>query len=273
MAEKVSTADRPSTVAGPWMVLATLSLFVVVPASVFIAWQVMEADFADVEREPLVWAERARWPVYDVKPKPLEHGVMSQARTGKTYKDYGFDPGEAMIQSIARCRALAESGDAFFTGDTQDALAAEWEAQPNHFYAAALLALWYQNAVAATGDAMGAEAVDEWWELAFAVSPAALVQGVSNEAGEAVGDFDVGTVAIAFDTVDPEADAIDTELVVLVFPEVRTDASGVWHLPIFKTIFRVIDPALGPPIPNDPQQSVWQTHVGQVGRLPTIVRD
>ncbi|MEM8781573.1 MAG: hypothetical protein AAGE65_01845 [Planctomycetota bacterium] len=267
-----STPDRPATIAGPWAVAATLSLFVVVPAVVFVAWQVMEADFADVEREPLVWSQRTTWRAYDVKAKPLEHGVMSQARTGKTYKDYGFAPTEDLVASIARCRALAESGAAFFTGDTHEALIAEWESVEGHFYAAGLLALWYADAVAATGDALGAEAAEEWWTRAFAAAPAALVQSVQGTGGAPAAGQNVGTIAIAFDTVDPEADAIDTELV-LVFPGVRTDANGGWYLPIFKTIFRVIDPALGPPVPNDPQQSVWLTHVGGVGRLPVLTAD
>ncbi|MEM1444613.1 MAG: hypothetical protein AAGF84_01030 [Planctomycetota bacterium] len=264
--------DRPATIAGPWAVVATLSLFVVVPAVVFVAWQVIDADFADVEAQPLVWSERATWDVYDVKAKPLEHGVMSQARTGKTYKDYGFHPGGAMLESIARCRTLVESGEAFFEGETHEALTAEWDSLEGHFYAAALLALWYEDAIAETDDAMGAEAARDWWSKAFDAAPAALVQTVVDGTDAVLEKHHVGTVAVAFDTVDPEADTLDTQLV-LAYPRLRTDDRGVWYLPIFKTIFRVIDPALGPPVPNDPMQSVWLTHVGNVGRLPTLTID
>ncbi|MEM7577606.1 MAG: hypothetical protein AAF328_09035 [Planctomycetota bacterium] len=264
-------AERPATIAGPWAVVATLSLFVIVPAVVFVAWQLMEVDLADVEPQPLVWSERATWEVYDVKAKPLEHGVMSQARTGKTYKDYGFLPSDELLASIARCRALAESGEGFFTGETHDALVAEWDAVDGQFYAAALLALWYDDAVSETGDTLGAEAAEQWWTRAFEAAPAALVQTVIRAEGASSEALNVGTVAVAFDTVDPEADTLDTRLV-LTYPRVRAGGDGVWALPIFKTIFRVIDPALGPPVPNDPMQSVWLTHVGNVGRLPTLTQ-
>ncbi len=271
-ATDASSSDRPATIAGPWAVVATLSLFVIVPAVVFVSWKVMEADFADVQRGPLVWDERATWDAFDVKPKPLEHGVMSQARTGKTYKDYGFHPSEELVASIARCRDLVERGDGFYEGDTRDALLEEWHGVTGQFYAGALLALWYEHALAESGDEMGARAALEWWTLALQAAPAALVQPAIDLSGVATAHLNVGTVAIAFDTVDKEHDALDSELV-LVFPNVRTDANGVWYLPIFKTIFRVIDPALGPPVPNDPQQSVWLTHVGQVGRLPAVSAD
>ena len=260
--------DRPATFAGAWAVLATLSLFIVVPAIVFVAWTLMQRDFADVEHGPLQWKDRADWPVYDVKAKPLEHGVMSQARTGKTYKDLGFHPSEELLASIGRCRELAERED-FLTGEVHDALVAEWEAQGDQFYSAALLALWYADAAETLKDPLGAKAAEEWWTRAFAAAPAAVVQRVLTSADEPNPPTAVGTIAIAFDTVDETTDTISTDLV-LVYPHVRTDAEGVWRLPIFKTIFRVIDPALGPPVPNDPLHSTWLTHVGQVGRLPAV---
>ncbi|MEM1098029.1 MAG: hypothetical protein AAGH92_04500 [Planctomycetota bacterium] len=245
--------------------VATLSLFLVVPVVVFVAWQLIEADFADVETPPLVWSERATWAAYDVKPKPLEHGVMSKARTGKTYKDYGFRPDQALLESIARCRAIAES-EAFSDAESFDKLIDEVRIDVGNFYAAALIALWFD----CQGPGKASEA-SLWWERAIEMAPAALVQPVSDREGDALPGFDVGKVAFAFDTVEPEMDVLSTQLV-LTFPGVRTGADGVWYLPIFKTIFRVIDPALGPPVPNDPMQSVWLTHVGNVGRLPTLTQ-
>lgn len=265
---------------GKWAVAATLSLFVVVPAITFGAWRLMEADLADVEDRPLVWSERETWPAYDVKAKPLERGIMSQGRTGQTYKDYGFHPSTALIESIARCRALAE-GDAFGTGETHDALLKEFDAVEGHFYAAALLALWYEQAALELDDAMGRAEAERWWGEAFALAPAAVVQRVAGlEEGPVllrlseveVPGVDVGTVSFAFDTVDAETDTIDTSLV-LVYPGVRTDGSGWWRLPVFKTIFRIVDPALGAERPNDPRYTTWLTHVGKVGRLPAIALD
>lgn len=255
-------ADPHATVRGPWLVAATLSLFVLVPLGVWGAITLVQRDMADRETGPLVWADRTAWPAMDVRGKSLERGLMSQGRTGEKYKDYGFHPDAELIASVTRCRRLVSASDVDFTDDAvRVALETEADARPDNFYAAALLAQWHEQ----RGDPAGADA---WWEQAFLAAPAAVTQRVVDTAGTVRLGASVGQVAFAFDQVND--DTVDPTLVI-VYPDVTTGADGVWRLPVFKTLVRVIDPPLAPAVGNDPARSPWLTFAGPVGRLPDAV--
>ncbi len=245
---------------GPTLVYATLSLFVIVPIIVFFAWQVIDADFKNNENPALDWAQRAEWPALATTYKSLERGVMSQARTGETYKDYEFHPDAELVASIQRCAALAAS-PVFLEPVTAENLRLETDARADQFYAPALLALWHEQHNQ-TDEANAA------WATAFARAPAALVQPVTDADGRPRPNADVGTVAFTFDRV--ENDRIDATLQ-LVYPHARTGDDGVLRLPVFKMLTRITDPALAPPRPNAPDAAPWITYPGRVGRLPTVI--
>lgn len=251
---------RPATLRGPWIVAATLSLFVVVPAGTYVALRAVQHDLHNNEHDqPLDWTGRTHWPAFEVRYKSLERGMMSRARTNQTYKDYGFAVTPELEASIERCRELARGMHHDFPSpQVRDALAAEADAHPENFYASALLATWHR--IHGNTDDAGAA-----WTRAFAAAPAAMVQHITDADGNPLPHADVGTVGFAFDRV--VADHLDPSMT-LVYPAVTTGDDGIWRLPIFKAILRLTDPALGPAGPNDPHAQASITFVGRVGRLP-----
>ena len=216
---------------GRWLVAATLSLFLVVPVFVWILFGLVRPGGIAPVPEPLAYAEREEWPAFGVTPESLERGPMSRARTNEKYEDLPFEVTGEREAAVSDAAAMAERDD-FFENENLDA---ELEAlvPGAGFYAEALLALRAEH----RGERAAA---DRLWQRAFASAPAALHQRVVGPGGERLAGAEVGTVALAF-VRTTEADSLDPSLR-LVYPGVTADENGLWSLPIFKSVFRVVDP-------------------------------
>ena len=256
--------DRPPSMSGPVLVVATLSLFLIVPAIVWPLFRLMQSDINRGRNDStLVWAEREHWQVYEVRYKSLEYGLMSQGRTGQRYNpklNLHVEPD--FEASIRRCREyVLTTGDKFATDGTATFLRAEIASHPDHFYAEALLALWHE----AQDDT---EAAQSAWTRAYQAAPAALIQQVTSQDGKALEAQPLGTIAFAFDRI--VQNHLDPSLT-LVYPEVQTGPDGYWRLPVFKGIVRIYDGPKAPAGLNEPEGQASITYAGRVGRLPDLV--
>ncbi|MEO1235720.1 MAG: hypothetical protein AAFX76_02910 [Planctomycetota bacterium] len=261
-----TAAERPGlTVRGPWVVAATLSLFVVVPVVavtiMFFADDPVVADDSAQQPAGLVWAERDAWPrTFYTTFKSLERGPMSSARTNKTYNEKlspVLDPAEQL--AVVRCTELAlNPPDVFLGVPTRAALEAEIEDRPDLFYAHYLLATWH----AAHGDPHAAE---PHFAAAFRHAPAALIQRHATPAGTDAAGVELPPYALAVDRIID--DRLDRSTV-LVYPFVRTDAQGMAYLPVYKAILRHADLDRLDAWIDVRQKPKWFTFAGDVGRLP-----
>lgn len=252
-------AERPGlTIKGGWVVAATLSLFLIIPAIVVVIALATKSE--PVADQPFDWAERQTWSrTFYTTYKSLERGMMSSARTNETYKDLGFHIEPDHQLAVMRCTALAkQSPPQFFNDATRQKLEAEIEALPDLFYAHFLLATWHQG----HNDPFTAE---KHLERAFAAAPAALMQHYVTPEGPSATSTAVPTLAFAADQIIN--DQLDRS-VVLVFPHLTTDDEGFIYLPVYKAILRAEDPALPPGVPDLREKYQWFTFVGRIGRLP-----
>ncbi|MEM9915593.1 MAG: hypothetical protein AAF911_11580 [Planctomycetota bacterium] len=254
-------AERPTlTIKGPWVVAATLSLFLIVPAIVVtIALLLPEQD---KDNDPFVWADRHAWPrTFYTAFKSLERPMMSSARTNEVYKDLGFhiEPGHQL--AVIRCMTLAKQPREVFTFDnTRQQLEAEVAERPDLFYGQFLLATWHELA----GDP---EAAEPYYTAAFRDAPAVLMRHHVTPDGDSATDQPIDTLAFAADQI------VDDQLdrsVVLVFPHLTTDEDGLVFLPVYKAILRTEDPALPPGVADLREKYQWFTFVGRIGRLPDV---
>jgi len=257
-------AERPGvTVKGGWIVAATLSLFLIIPAIVVVIALATKSE--PEPAEPLDWAERQTWPrSFYTTYKSLERGMMSSARTNETYKDLGFQIDPAHQLAVMRCTALAKQpAEAFFTDATRQSLEAEIEAMPDLFYAHFLLATWHER----DGDPAAAA---PHYASAFHHAPAALMRHHVLPGGGSAAGVELSPLAYAADQI------VDDELdrsVVLVFPYLTTDDEGFIYLPVYKAILRAEDPALPAGVPDLREKYQWFTFVGRIGRLPDVTLD
>ncbi len=253
--------DRPAHFAGIWAIVATLSLFLIVPAVVYVIFTGVNANF-DIKPTPLVWSQRELWPAYERQFTSMERGMMSSARTGETYKRLAFDISPAEEQALRDAVALA----ARYQDNMQDPqvrvklddLLAE---HPALFYGWYLLAAHWQ-------EAGQADEATQAMAHAFELSPAALKRTVTDSNQTPLPHQRVGHVAIGFDRV--RQDTLDPTLV-LLYPAVTTQADGSWYLPVYKSIYRLADPAVEPGFTNTEHREAWFTFFGNVGKLPDQV--
>lgn len=256
------TRDPARGFDGRWLVAATLSLFVVVPIFVYALFAIVRPGGVAPVPEPLFYAERETWPAFGLTPESLEREMMSRARTNQRYVELPFDITAEEEAALADCVALARRPD-FLTAEGLDEQLQALSPRAR-FYADALLALRAEH----RGEA---DLATERWTAAFAAAPAALHQRVHRPDGSPAAGADVGTVAFVFDRIT-EADTIDPSLT-LVYPGVTTDENGLWTLPLFKSIFRIVDPPAAPaggggPNMFSPQATV--TFPGRVGDLDAV---
>ncbi|MEM9883096.1 MAG: hypothetical protein AAF800_09295 [Planctomycetota bacterium] len=259
------TAERPGlTVRGPWVVAATLSLFVIVPAVVVAIALVLPEGGG--EEPPLDYAERASWPrTFYTAFKSLERGMMSSARTNEVYKDLGFHVAPAEQQAVVRLGALAKQpAEAFFSNGSRSAIEAEVRDRPDLFYGHALLALWHEQHD-------DPEQAESHWTLAFRHAPAALMRHHTTPGpdGDPVSAAGVPVPPLALVADQIVDDHLDRSLV-LVYPHLTSDAEGFVYLPVYKAILRREDPALPPGVPDIQEKYPWFTWVGRIGRLPDV---
>ncbi|MEM1108625.1 MAG: hypothetical protein AAGH99_08045 [Planctomycetota bacterium] len=254
-----SPTERPGfSIGGPWVVAATLSLFVVVPVVAVVIG--LLAPETVKNNKPFVWADRQTWPrTYYTAFKTLERGPMASARTNEKYKDLGFhvDPAEQL--AMVRLTALAkQDAEAFFSEATHRELDAIVAEQPELFYAHYLLATWHRG----NGRPVAAEYYNE---QAFTNAPAVLMQHFVTPDGPSAANTPVPTLAFAADQIVD--DRLDQSLV-MVFPHLTTDDEGFIYMPVYKAILREEDPTLPPGVPNLQEKYSWFTFAGRVGRIP-----
>ena len=255
------SAERPTlTIKGPWVVAATVSLFLIVPAIVIVIALLLPEQNKDAP--PLNWSERKPWPrTYYTTFKSLERGMMSSARTNEVYKDLGFhiEPGHQL--AVIRCMTLAKQPREVFTSDnTRQQLEAEVAERPDLFYGQFLLAIWHEL----TG---APEAAEPYYTAAFRDAPAVLLRHHVTPDGDSATGQPIDPLAFAADQI------VDDQLdrsVVLVFPHLTTDEDGLVFLPVYKAILRTEDPALPPGVADLREKYQWFTFVGRIGRLPDV---
>lgn len=229
-----SPADRPGGVRGIWLVAATLSLFIFVPAITIGVWMLLKDD--GVGQTPLVWSERSQWFMQDARPRPLEYDKFVQGETGKKYKKTNLvltAADEAMLQ---RLTALARREDFFDATTVRDQLEAAASEYPGQWYPPYLLASWYQ----VNGDQA---AYERWMAEAFSRTSAAIVQRLIDAEGNAVANDRLPPVAVGFDRV---IDGKRNATLALVYPAPVSDAEGYVYLPTWPTIYRLTDPQAPP---------------------------
>lgn len=257
--------ERPgASVRGPWVVAATLSLFLIVPAISVGAWFLLvDRDPSADAPAPLVWAERADWPRSQFTVfKSLERGQMSSARTQKVHNEkIGLVVTAEEILAIQRCAVLARQPlGAFMGNDTRDALQQEVQSRPDLFYGHYLLGTWHRLRE-------DTQAADAAYTRAFRHAPAALLRHHVDADGQTAVDAPVPDLALVADRiVDDHLDAS----VVLIYPHLRTGGDGFIYLPVYKAILRETDADRPIQRVAFEDKPAWFTFFGPVGRRPDV---
>lgn len=231
------TEHQHATLSGRWLVVLTLSLFLLVPTITYFVWSMTQAT---PPRTQLDYDERADWFMMQVKSRPLKYSKFVEGETGKKYKktDLVIDPDvEAVLQQCAR---LAQADDFFDNSKTRDLLVTLSANEQNGFYPAYLLAAWHlANKDIAEHD--------RWIRVAFDRVGGAIAQRLVDADGQPVAGYALPPVAIGYDRVtDGE---IDTTLV-LIYPRPTSEANGFVYLPTYRSVYRLADPSL--PLGVDP---------------------
>lgn len=226
--------ERPGGVRGIWLVLATLSLFIIVPALTIGAWMLLKDD--GVKPQPLSWTERGQWFMQNARPRPLKYDPFVQAETGREYKKTNLALSPTDEQMLHRLTTLAQRADFFELAANRDLLEAASAEHPDQWYPPYLLASWH----AANGDA---SAYQHWMAEAFGRTSAAIVQRLVDRQGAAVAGYRLPPVAVGFDrVVNGELNAT----LKLVYPAPISDENGFVYLPTWPTIYRLADPDTPP---------------------------
>jgi len=265
--------ERPGTINGIWMIAAVLSLFAIVPAVVFTIWTLVGETKA---LPPLDYTQRHHWQTMELRSREIEYNKFVQGETGKQYKkvDFPITPEEEAM--LHRCVAMVQREGFFEDADRLGSLKALADEYPDQFYPPYLVARWLEH----DGQITQAEA---WYTIAFERATGAIIQRLVNDDGNALPNYVLPTVAIAYDRVfDGE---LDTTLM-LVYPEPTSDAAGLVTLPTFESVYRLTDPALPPGVfpplhperltllPQTPTRQYppnWFSSPYRVGRLDDAV--
>ena len=119
------------------------------------------------------------------------------------------------------------------------------------------------------GDASTSTTASEQRDRAFAQAPAAIALRFVNEQGGPLANFDVGAVEITFAQV---IDGVLDDSLVLVYPQLVTDAHGRVYLPAYDAPLKISGAGeRGGRAIDWPRQDMWMTWPGQVGSPPQIV--
>lgn len=265
--------ERAGGVRGKFVVFATLSLFFVIPVMTYFVWSMTQGEAPRVE---LRYAERDRWFIQPVKPRPLTYNTFVAAETGKTYKKTDLYLEPEVEQTVLRCVALAQDKDFFTNDETARTLKPLADDMRYGFYPAYLLGSYYEV------NDNEAES-DRYMQAAYDRAGGALVQRLIDEKGEPIAGYPLPPVAIGYDRViEGKRDAT----LVLVYPRPVSDGDGLVYLPTYRSVYRLTDPALPPgvdpgihpilltllPQPAKGEQPNWfAVPDGAAGSLPDAV--
>ncbi|MEM7625964.1 MAG: hypothetical protein AAF333_10065 [Planctomycetota bacterium] len=257
--------ERPGlTLGGPWIVAATLSLFIIVPLVSVGAWFLLiSPDKRADPPPPLAWSERHNWPRSQFTVfKSLERGPMSSARTNKVHNEkIGLRVPPAEIRAVLRCGNLAAlPREAFASDATRQILDDILAETPGLFYGHYLRGTWHRL----RGEAAEAEAA---YTRAFDLAPAALLRHHVGTDGKDAAYAAAPAVALVADRI--VNDQRDSTLV-LLFPHLKTDADGFVYLPVYKAILRQTDADRPAGVIDATDKPLWFTWWGNVGRLADV---
>lgn len=225
------------TLSGRWLVVLTLSLFLLVPLITVITYQLTQGT---PPQTSLDYDQRDQWFMMQVKSRPLKYSKFVAAETGKQYKktDLTIDPD--VEQMLQRCARLAQSPDFFENAGARDVLVELSKDEANGFYPPYLLASWYL--------ANGETAEHAYWmRVAFDRADTAIAQRMVDEAGEPVAGYALPAVAIGYDRV---VEGKLNATLVLIYPRPTSDTTGYVYLPTYRSVYRFTDPKL--PLGIDP---------------------
>lgn len=251
---KPTPRNRPGHLPGKAIIVATMSLFVLVPVITGLA----RVALLNLEPPPppaLNWAERQQWEAFEVHAATLERGLMSQGRTGEKYKDItlGFSP--EVEAAMLRSTQLAQRRD-FESPDVLDELLSISTEHPDLFYPVYLLALHAQH------HGLSEESA-RLFQQAFELAPRAMIQRVLDEQGHPLAQQRSPTVAFALDQTQADR---PVPTLVLIYPGQLTDRLGQVYWPVYEAIYRESDPTL--PAGAISESVYYFAFPGQVGRLP-----
>ncbi len=225
--------DPHRALSGRWLVVLTLSLFLLVPAVTYLAWQMTRGEPPRLE---LDYDERESWFMQPVSPRPLRYSTFVASETGKEYKKTDLTLPPETEHALQRCARLAQTEDFFEDTGARDELLKIAEDPQHGFYAPYLLASWYQ----ANGE-QGEH--DHWISIAYDRADGALAQRLVDEEGGPVAGYTLPPIAIGYDRViDGERNA----MLVLIYPAPTSESNGFVYLPTFRSVYRLTDPALPP---------------------------
>lgn len=274
-----ANGESPGRRSGKPLVFATLSLFVVVPAMVYLSRVVLVAIEPSSE-VVLAWSERSRWPEQPIRASTLRAGPMTAMRTQSEFRKIRFDlPAEAelMLQRAGQIARDPTELDSPEGAAALTALLAEWDAllvereargqrafegearppESHRFYVEYLLGVRASRA----GDA---KAAGVWFDRAFRNAPAAIVRRYVDAAGQPAAGGAAPVMALALDRV---IDGVRDTSLVLWFPSHPLDERGQAYWPAYRMIYREAAPdAL--PGEVDRADEAWFTFPGPVGRMP-----
>jgi hypothetical protein len=266
------TADAPQppdgppglTLRGPWVVAATLSLFVIVPLISVMMFRLVDAPADAAADPPLVYAERADWPRSQFTVfKSLERGQMSSARTNRVHhENLGLQVTPEHYLAMQRLADIARQEQAAFANPaTRDAIQQELSQQPDLFYGHYLLGLWSRL------NQRPAAETDAHFGRAFRHAPAALIRHHVTAGGTSAGGVEVPDLALIADRiVDDRRDPT----LVLVYPFLQSGPDGYVYVPVYKAILRHAEPTPLPGLADAERKPQWFSFFGRVGRLPDV---
>lgn len=255
---------------GRYAVFITLSLFILVPAvSVGIGLSLSSTQ----HRVKLDYDSRSDWFMQAVKSRPLKYSTFVASETGKEYKktDLTLDP--QVERTVLQCVGLARDTASFDNQTTRDQLEPIASDPAFGFYPAYLLAVWHQR----NGNPSEQHT---WMQAAYDRAGGAIAQRLVVKGGGPAAGVQLPPVAIGFDRViDGERDWT----LVLHYPLLPSDADGFIYLPTYRSVYRLVDPALPtgadatlhpstltflPQEPDGPDPHWFAVPDGAVGQLP-----
>ncbi|MEQ9453226.1 MAG: hypothetical protein RLN76_01365 [Phycisphaeraceae bacterium] len=281
---------------GKVAVLATLSLFVIVPLITIGSYRLMEGSWTPTDQmmrdleiradgrpaflEKLeVWHEAA----VDVKETTLRRGTVSSARNDQVFKELPFDISaeeEALVRATARIAQQPYLEGREVMEADRIALRLLMAEKGEHFYPLMVLAMWEQTpeasikAQAAIDRGEGyREAFWDLYERAYERSPSVITLTQGPVARSYPPQQSIQPKAFVFDRV--RRDVVDSSLVLWYPRAPRIYLFGVAY-PVYKSLFRLRDPRI--PVSEadtfDPERPpAWFVYPGDVGRMPYRVSE
>ncbi|MEM6553885.1 MAG: hypothetical protein AAF750_17350 [Planctomycetota bacterium] len=254
---------RPGHVPGWLLIVATLGLFIAVPALVIgILALLPEPAPPQDPNETLDWSQRDTWRAYEIVPADLNTGLMSQMRTGgRDFKKVRFEITPELERTLMTASNLARDTTRFTNPQTLAALEALEQDTGPHFYLSFLIGQHHRLN-------NRPEQADDAFTQAFAKAPAVLTQqlDILSDGTPAPGK----TYAIGLDRIQND---IRNVSLVLVFPSLTPDETGRVYMPLYRMVYRLADLNTPPGTitPEEIDRGWFAIPGGRIGKLPGMV--